>query len=167
MVLSCLVEPLVSPLTGQDTSGRRRTGLTGTRLLSTALACASAIALAGAAGEAKAAELEQARIAKKCDFESRNAHKKPDPIPYQKLLQTIFLKSEDRCLDLLGAPAESPCFEQATIDVHRLKHKRDLVPIEGPNLGLGQRIDRLYGGTAGTYLRFAAAVHRSGASPSL
>jgi hypothetical protein len=166
MVLSCLVEPLVSPLTGQDTSGRRRTGLTGTRLLSTALACASAIVLAGAAGEAKAAELEQARIAEKCDFEARNAHKKPDPIPYQKLLQTIFLKSEDRGLDLLGA-LESPCFEQTAIDVHRLRRKRDLVPREGPNLGLGQRIDRLYGGTASTFLRFAAAVHRSGASPSL
>src|SRR5258708_6592331 len=92
MVLSCLVEPLVSPLTGRGTGGSR---LSGTRLLSTALACSAVLAIAGSAGEAKAAEMERVRVAKKIDFEARNAHRKPEPIPYRELLQSVFVRRDD------------------------------------------------------------------------
>ena len=57
---------------------------------------------------------------------------------------------------------EAPVFEQKALDAHRLKHKRDIVRDQSPGLGLGQRIDRLCGGTIGTYLRFGSARHLSG-----
>jgi hypothetical protein len=169
MVLSCLVEPLVSPLTGRDTSGHRRSALTGTRLLSTALACASMIAIAGQAAEEKAAEIENARIAQKIDFEARNAHKKPDPIPYRELLATVFARRDDLLASMKVAEGEAPSFDQKAIDAHahRLRHKRDIVEGSGPGLGLGRLIDRLYGGTATTFLRFSAGVHRSGVPASV
>jgi hypothetical protein len=147
MVLSCLVEPLVSPLVGQGISGRRRTALLGTRLLSTALALT---ALSTVAGMAEAEEIaahaktEEARVAP-------NAHKKPDPVPYRVLLQTEFLLPHANAE--IQMPEESPWFENKAHHAHRLKDERDIRRAQGPRFGHLHPIDHLYGGGSSTSLR--------------
>lgn len=91
-----------------------------------------------------------------------NAHQKPAPIPYRVLLETVFAATREDDVFALVQPGEAAGFEQKALDVHRLKHKRDIVRDSGPNLGLGQRIDRLHGGSLRTYLRFGSALHLSG-----
>jgi hypothetical protein len=148
MVLSCLVEPLVSPLTGRDTSGHRRTALTGTRLLATALAM-SALATVSNMAEAEeiaahAAQVEQTHVV-------RSAHKKSDPIPYHVLLQTEFLI---RLIDAdVGMPEESPWFETKALDTHRLKNKRDIAAGLAPRSGAELFSGRLHGGAPSPSLR--------------
>lgn len=155
MVLSCLVEPLVSPLVGRGTTGRRRSGLSGTRLASTALACTALLALANPArAETILADANEVRI----DRTVRNAHVKPKTMSYLELVQTVFTVQRR---EELAAPPESACFEQDAVEAHRLKHKRDIVRDSGPSLGLGQRIDRLFGASTKTYLRFGSGVHQS------
>lgn len=177
MVFSVLVEPLVKPLVGVGGGvGERRTALAGTRLAQTrlaptrlgaaALACTALLAVAGAAGQRAAAEIDHARTAARVEFSARNAHQKPAPIPYRVLLETVFLRREDLALLSIAGPRgrlpEAPEFERATLDAHRLRHKRDPVLDPGPGLGRGRLSDRLSGGASGTFLRFQAGVHRSG-----
>jgi hypothetical protein len=159
MVLSCLVEPLVSPLTGRGTSGGpRRSALIGTRLAMTALAASALIAVSGA-------ELRGERIVAPAKAERvvANAHKKPDAIAYQQLLETVFaayvLRDED---DLVREPGLAASFEQAALGDHRLRDIRNMIRDSGPALGLGLRIDRLAGGSDATWLRFGSGRHLSG-----
>ncbi len=152
MVLSCLVEPLVSPLIGRGASGPgRRSGLGRSRLAATAL-IASAL-LVSAKGLPSVDELKQ-----ETTEVARNAHKKPDPIPYHQILAQFVRREDDqRVLALVEAPA----FEWDAITAHRLKHSRDLVRDTGPGLGHGLRIDRTRRARQ-TFLLFLSGRHLSG-----
>jgi hypothetical protein len=154
MVLSCLVEPLVPPLTGRGTGGPRRSALAGTRLAMTALA-ASIVALSGASfkGE-KVHAPAKAESTVVC-----NAHKRPDAIPYRVQFAHLYLAAE---LEKLAEPGEAACFEQKALGDHRLRDKKNLIRDTGPGLGLALRLDRLRGGSAETWLRFGSGVHQSG-----
>jgi hypothetical protein len=151
MVLSCLVEPLVRPLAGRGTSG---SALSGTRLAMTALA-ASIVALSGA--QLKGEKIVHAPA--KAERIAGNAHKRPDAIPYRVQFAHLFLASE---LEQLAEPGEAASFEQKALGDHRLRAKRNLIRETGPSLGLALRLDRLRGGSAGTWLRFNSARHLSG-----
>src|SRR5687767_8119955 len=111
MVLSCLVEPLVSPLTGRGTSGHRRSALTGTRLAMTALAASALVALSGAT-----LKNEKIYAPAKAEKVVQNAHKKPEATPYRVLLETVFLVRARE--DLISMPGEAACFEQKPLDYH-------------------------------------------------
>jgi hypothetical protein len=156
MVLSCLVEPLVPPLTGR---GTRRSALSGTRLAMTALA-ASIVALSGATFKGEKvhapAKAEKTVVA--------NAHKRPDAIPYRVQFAHLFLAS---AIEKIAEPGEAACFEQKALGDHRLRHKKNLIRETGPSLGLALRLDRLRGGSAETWLRFGSAVHLSGVASHL
>src|SRR5687768_5056176 len=105
MVLSCLVEPLVSPLIGQGTSGPRRTSLTRTRLLATAIAVSALVTLSSPASGAEL-QLEKAPHAA-----MRNAHQKPAPKPYREMFAAVlFAWPRD---EFSFSLAVSPSFEQA------------------------------------------------------
>ena len=156
MVLSCLVEPLVSPLIGRGASGPgRRSGFRRSRLAASALVasallvCASSMPSADDVLQEKETEAEVVR----------NAHKKPDPIPYRQVLDS-FIAREDKILsfDLIAAPD----FESEAILMSRLKHSRDIVRDTGPGLGLGLRIDRTRSAANETFLLFASGKHLSG-----
>lgn len=162
MVFSCLVEPLVAPLVGCG-GGVRGSALTKSRLAATALACTALLALAGTAEAnelaARATEPAAAKVAPE-KAAVRNAHAKPAAIPYRVLLQTVFAaRREDQ---LLAEPGLAPSFEQDALDAHRLRRRPDSVLDLGPGLGLTQRIDRLYGGTLSTFLRFGSGRHLAG-----
>ena len=154
MVLSCLVEPLVSPLIGRGTGGPgrrstiRRSRLAASALITSALlVCASSMPSADDLLEEKQEEV------------ARNAHKKPDPIPYRQVLDE-FIAREDKILsfDLIAAPE----FESEAILLSRLKHSRDIVRDTGPGLGLGLRIDRTRSASNRNFLLFASGKHLSG-----
>ena len=159
MVLSCLVEPLVSPLIGRGTGGpgrsapMRRTGLGRSRLAASAL-ITSALLIA-ASSMPSADEIVQEETTEV----ARNAHKKPDPIPYRQVLDAFIARDEKvMSFDLIAAPE----FESEAILMSRLKHSRDIVRDTGPGLGLGLRIDRTRRASQETFLLFASGRHLSG-----
>lgn len=152
MVLSCLVEPLVAPLTGSS----RRSALSGTRLAMTALA-ASIVALSGA-------QLKGEKIVAPAKAETTvvcNAHKRPEAIPYRVQFAHLFMAST---VVELAEPGLAASFEQEALGDHRLRDKKNLIRDTGPGLGLALRLDRLRGGSAETWLRFGSGVHLSGIS---
>lgn len=160
MVLSCLVEPLVSPLIGRGKSGLGRSSLAGTRLASTALAVSVLIAISGTVSASELVAKASRSEVRAEQTVARNAHAKPAPVPYSELLRTVFAF---RRLETLAAePGESPIFEQKALAFDRLRHQRDIVRDPGPGLGLGQRLDRIYGGRDSTFLRFGSGIHLSG-----
>ena len=150
MVLSCLVEPLVSPRVGRGPSGPRRSRLSKSRLAATAIMVS---ALAAVTTNVDAAEHES-----KAERIYRTAHKRPDPIPLREIVAAHVAQANK---DELPAPGEAPVFEWDAIFAHRLKHCRDIVRDQGPGLGLGRRLDRL-SSAANTYHLFMSGVHRSG-----
>lgn len=158
MVLSCLVEPLIS-------GGRRKSALSGSRIAVTALAATALLALSGAS--IKGDKIKAPAPAKAEQVVKANAHKKPEAIPYRvqfaQLFTAVAATRED---DILVEPGEAASFEQASLHEHRLRHKRDLIRETGPCLGVALRRDRLRGGSADTWLRFGSGTHRSG-QPSL
>lgn len=158
MVLSCLVEPLVAPLTGRSAS--RGSALSGSRLATTALAVGALLTLAQTA-EARALA-EQGGAPKAEAAVVHNAHAKPAPLPYRVLFQVELAIREEDAQDLLAPPAEAPSFEQHALDAHRLRHRRDIIRDGSPSLGLGRRLDRLFGGTSSTYLRFGSGRFLAG-----
>jgi hypothetical protein len=154
MVLSCLVEPLVSPLIGRGTGGPGRTGLSRSRLAASAQ-ITSAL-LVAASSMPSADELLQQEETTEV---ARNAHKKPDPIPYRQVLDAFIARDEKiMSFDLIAAPE----FESEAILMSRLKHSRDIVRDTGPGLGLGLRIDRTRRASQETFLLFASGKHLSG-----
>jgi hypothetical protein len=98
-------------------------------------------------------------IEEKTEEVARNAHKKPDPIPYRQVLDE-FIAREDKILsfDLIAAPE----FESEAILLSRLRHSRDIVRDTGPGLGLGLRIDRTARAKRETFLLFGSGKHLSG-----
>jgi hypothetical protein len=154
MVLSCLVEPLVSPLIGRGTGGPgRRSGVRRSRLAASALVTSALLICASSMPSA------DEMLEEKTEEVARNAHKKPDPIPYREVLDE-FVAREDKILsfDLIAAPE----FESEAILLSRLRHSRDIVRDTGPGLGLGLRIDRTRSAANETFLLFASGKHLSG-----
>lgn len=164
MVLSCLVEPLVSPLVGRGASGPgRKSGFRRSRLGATALAASALLVCAGSLPSADDLLKEN----KKEERVVRNAHAKPAPIPSAVQLAELLAVREEEA-PTLGAPAEAPEFEWDAVLAHRLKHSRDIVRDTGPGLGLGIRIDRTRGAVSSTFCLYASGQHRSGApNPAL
>src|SRR5687767_15877525 len=120
MVLSCLVEPLVSPLIGRGTGGPgRRSTIRRSRLAASALITSALLVCASSMPSA-----DELLENEKTEEVARNAHKKPDPIPYRRVLDE-FIAREDKILsfDLIQAPE----FESEAILLSRLKHSRDIV----------------------------------------
>lgn len=159
MVLSCLVEPLVSPLVGRGTSGPgRKSGLRRSRFAATALAASALMAVSTCVDvstlreEAKAAAPEAKVV--------RNAHRRPDATPYRVVLAAFLGREEN---PLLAEPGEAPDFEHRALYVHRLRHRRDLGIDPGPVLGLGRRLDRLRPSALSAFRLFASATCRAGA----
>jgi hypothetical protein len=152
MVLSCLVEPLVSPLIGRGASGPGRSGIRRSRLAASALITSALFVCASSMPSLDDVKEEQPAAV-------RNAHKKPDPIPYRQVLDAFIARDEKiMCFDLIAAPE----FESEAILMSRLKHSRDIVRDTGPGLGLGLRIDRTRRAANQTFLLFASGKHLSG-----
>jgi hypothetical protein len=162
MVLSCLVEPLIAPLVGFGTAGRRRTALSGSRISVTAIAATALLALSGAT--IKGDKIKAPAPVKAEQTVKANAHKRPDAIPYRVQFAHLFIAPVKE--DLLVEPGEAARFEQSSLHEHRLRHKRDIVRETSPCLGVALRRDRLRGGSADAWLRFGSGTHRSG-QPSL
>jgi hypothetical protein len=153
MVLSCLVEPLVSPLIGRGASGPgRRSGISRSRLAASALITSALLVCASSIDSVDEVKAEEPAA-------QRNAHKKPDPIPYRQVLDEFVARDEKiMSFDLIAAPD----FESEAILMSRLKHSRDIVRDTGPGLGLGLRIDRTRSAANETFLLFASGKHLSG-----
>jgi hypothetical protein len=130
-----------------------RSGLHRSRLASTAL-IASAL-LVSASSLPSADELTKEETTEV----ARNAHAKPDPIPYRQVLDA-FIAREDKiiCFNLVAAPD----FESEALRLDRLRHSRDPVRDTSPGLGLGLRIDRTRRSSQATFLLFASGKHLSG-----
>lgn len=163
MVLSCLVEPLVSPLIGRGAGGPgRKSGFRRSRLGATALAASALLVCAQGLPSADDLLKEKNEERVVC-----NAHAKPAPIPSRVQLAELLAVREDEAPEL-AAPVEAPEFEWDAVFAHRLKHSRDIVRDTGPGLGLGLRIDRTRGAVSRTFCLFASGQHRSGApNPAL
>src|SRR3990170_3313570 len=122
MVLSCLVEPLVSPLVGRGTSGvGRRTALRRSRFASTALA---ATALLAATTMVDASELRRGETAEHTEAETAfNPHKRPDLAPARIVLADLVRRADE---GLVMSPTEAPSFDQRAVFAHRLRHQARL-----------------------------------------
>jgi hypothetical protein len=153
MVLSCLVEPLVSPLKGRGASGPGRSMIMRSRLATSALI---ASALYVAASSMPASEIVEEREQVAC-----NAHRRPDPKPYRELFE-IPVWAVAREDDRMRAPEASAEFEWDAVVAHRLTHARNIARDTGPGLGRGRRIDRTRRSPVLTYALFGSGRHRAG-----
>ena len=166
MISSPLVGPLVAPLVGRGAPGRGRSALQRSRLATSALAVSALIAVttnvdAGqlldkaqpkAPAPARAARVSPAPVVQ------RSAHQKPRKTTTSVVTAfLVFRVGRDELLP----PGEAPDFENAALEAARSRHGLDRTREPGPGLGLGRRLDRLFGSIDSTYLHFGSGQHQS------
>lgn len=155
MVRSCLVQPLVAPLVGSGTRGPgRRTGLSRSRLLATALTATLLVTVA-----TQADAVEAAMSPHQVEMKAGTAHQKPKPIPTRDLLQVLMPPVVSTKTVLL--PGVAPHFDWDAVEAHRRRQR--VVPHDGASLATGRRLDRLIRCRSSVFLRFHSGKHRSGA----
>ncbi len=145
MIYSCLVQPLVSG------RGRAATALTRTRVLATALACSALLAVGGAPAEVITEAPENQVV-------HRNAHQKPESIPYQTHFQVgLPAAREDQLIQLTLAPD----YDQVALHKSRLRRGHD--PTQEPSTGTNRASwrARILRAWTASYHLFASASPRS------
>ena len=168
--MSCLVEPLVSPLVGRGADVRaRRTGLARSRLAASALMMTAVMAV----GSTTAGDLiDRTDAVREAERVYRNPHKPPAPIPYHEVARVFghvkVIHEPEKQGVRVARPGLAPRFEWDAIWASRLKHACDSSPGSGSVLTRGRRAARLSRSRSTTFLRFGSGLHRSGpSSPAL
>lgn len=155
MVASPLVKPLVAPLVGRGASGLRgRSAISKTRILATCLALS---ALVSVTTNADARALTRKQQEPQTIY--RTAHQKPAKTSLSATLARLLFVAPRR--DEVQPPTEAPSFENDAVQAVLLRHQLDRSKDLGPGLGLGRRLDRLFGSKNSTFLRFGSGLHQS------
>lgn len=166
--MSCLVEPLVAPLVGRG-AGARRTSLARSRLAASALVMSAVMAVATpvTAGDL----LERDAATREAEKAYRNAHKRPEPVPYRDVGWVFGHErarhEPERDRIRIDRPGLAPRFEWDAVWASRLKHALDWTRDPGPTLSRARRTERLVRSKRDPFLRFGSGPYRSGPSSPL